>query len=240
MSTTAVASVSGQQLYISQFEKLSGDICNGATASVAQINDVMPNSISRTDLPVDNTTQRISQTALNTYVSGLVSANRVPAYTEDLQQQISADKEFYDAVRKEYCFYESRYRAALGRLIDAISAPGTIDQGLVSSSLASAKALNARLNSLLEIMNYVGNDRAGKVNQRNTDVAQTNTKLQSKVEQLNKQREFLMASDVRLQTQNEMIRYSAEKNRSMNIQIMFFVALNVIALGTVLTVYKSL
>jgi hypothetical protein len=37
-----------------------------------------------------------------------------------------------------------------------------------------------------------------------------------------------------------MMRYSAEKNRSMNIQIMFFVALNVVALGTVLTVYKNM
>ena len=35
------------------------------------------------------------------------------------------------------------------------------------------------------------------------------------------------------------MRYSAEKSRAMNIQIVFFVALNVVALGTIITVYKT-
>jgi hypothetical protein len=37
-----------------------------------------------------------------------------------------------------------------------------------------------------------------------------------------------------------MMRFSAEKNRAMTIQILFFVGLNVVALGTVLTVYRGL
>jgi hypothetical protein len=37
-----------------------------------------------------------------------------------------------------------------------------------------------------------------------------------------------------------MMRFSGEKNRAMNIQIMFFVALNVVAIGTVMSVYGSM
>ena len=228
------------RLYMNQFDKLAGDICKGAIATAAQVGDVMPGGISRPDLPIDNTTMRISQTALSGYVNGLVASKQIPEQMSSITDQVAADRTFYDSLRKEYCFYEARYKAALAQLIDTISAPGTVDQGQVSGVLTSAKALNMRLNSLLEIMNHVGNDRAQKVNVRNKDIDTTNTRLQTKVAQLKSQREFLSSSDVRVRTQEEMVRYSAEKNRAMSIQIMFFVALNVVALGTVLTVYKGM
>jgi hypothetical protein len=64
--------------------------------------------------------------------------------------------------------------------------------------------------------------------------------VEAKLAVLAEQKNFLESSDATIQTQQEMLRYSAEKGRAMNIQIMFFVALNVVALGTVLTVYRSM
>jgi len=99
--------------------------------------------------------------------------------------------------------------------------------------------LNKRLNSLLEILNYVGNSRARDVNERSPDIDKANVSLQDKINVLKKQQDFLTSSDTVTRTQEEMVRYSAEKNHAMNIQIIFFVAVNVIALGTIITVYKS-
>jgi hypothetical protein len=100
--------------------------------------------------------------------------------------------------------------------------------------------LNIRLNTLLEILNYVSNLRASAVNSRAPQITEANTKLKEAIKKLQEQKTLLESSDVRIRTQEEMMRYSSEKSRAMNIQIMFFVGLNVVALGTIITVYKTM
>ena len=227
------------RIYTNQFQPLSSDICNGAAASYDQVGDVMPNSVSTTSLPVDNSTKRISTSALQGYVQGLINSGQIPGQLPEFDKQTAADRAFYDDVRAEYCFYEARYVAALTQFVALVSDPRGADQGAVSGALNATINLNKRLNSLLEIMNYVSNDRSQKVNSRSPAIEAANASLQEKIAVLKNQQEFLQSSDVRIRTQEEMIRFSAEKSRAMNIQIMFFVALNVVAIGTVLTVYTG-
>jgi hypothetical protein len=225
------------QVYANQQQQLSSDICDGATASVDQIGDIMKNSISTTTLPIDDTTKRISQSALDGYIQALIVSGQIPGQVGDIDSQVKADSDFYDAVKVEYCFYESRYVAALTQFMTLVSDPRGADP---SAALTATVNINKRLNSLLEIMNYVGNDRAQKVNARSPTINAANAALQQKIGLLSSQQEFLQSSNVRIRTQEEMMRYSAEKSRAMNIQIMFFVALNVVALGTIFTVYKGI
>lgn len=227
------------RVYTNQVQQLSQDICNGASASVDQISDVMPNSISTTTLPVDDSTKRISTTALQGYIAQLESTGTIPGQMDSFDKQMRADKAFYASLQNEYCFYETRYVAAMTQFLALVSNPNGADQGAVTSTLASTVALNQRLNSLLEIINYVGNERAQMVNERSPAIDAANQALDQKLATLAEQQIMLTSGDARLKTQAEMIRYSAEKSRAMNIQIMFFVALNVVALGTVFTVYKS-
>lgn len=237
--------VSGLQysgrVYTNQFAQLSQDICTDtAAASADQINDVMPNSISTTTLPVDDSTGRISQSAVQGYVENLVGTGAIPGQMGSFDQQMEADKRFYAAIQAEYCWYESRYKAALSQFLALVAQPQGADPNAVQAALDATVALNRRLNSLLEVLNYVGNERARRVNNRNPQIDAANAELEKKLAVLRKQQEMLTSGTGRIQTQEEMVRYSAEKSRAMNIQIMFFVALNVVALGTVLTVYKSL
>jgi hypothetical protein len=227
------------RIYMNQLQQLSTDVCQGASASVDQIGDVMANSLSSTTLPVDDTTKRISATALQGYVQNLIDQGQIPGTQPSFDEQVQADKTFHDAVQAEYCFYESRYLAALQQFLALIADPRGADPNSVNAALSATIQINKRLNSLLEILQYVSNDRAQKVNARSPQLDQANQLLDDKLTTLAQQKEFLERGDVRLRTQEEMIRYSAEKSRAMNIQIMFFVALNVVALGTVLTVYKN-
>lgn len=227
------------RVYTNQFQQLSSDICNGATATVDQIGDVMPNSISTTTLPVDDSTKRISRSALEGYVTTLVGTGQIPGQNADFDAQMQADGAFYAALQSEYCFYEARYVAALTQFINLVADPHGADPNAVSGALTATVNINKRLNSLLEIMNHVSNDRAQKVNSRGPTLDSANATLQDKISILKSQQEFLQSSVVRIRTQEEMMRYSAEKSRAMNIQIMFFVALNVVALGTIFTVYKG-
>jgi hypothetical protein len=228
-------------VYSNQFSALSTDICKDApSVSADQVNDVMPNSISTTTLSVDDTTGRISQSAIQGYVENLVGTGAIPGQMGTFDQQMQADKTFYGAVQSEYCFYETRYQAALAQFLSLAAQSQGADPNALQAALDSTTALNKRLNSLLEVLNYVGNERARRVNNRGAAIDAANAALDQKLATLRQQQEMLTSGVGRARTQEEMVRFSAEKSRAMNIQIMFFVALNVVALGTVLTVYKSL
>ena len=227
------------RVYMNQFQQLSADICQGAAVSLDKVGDVMPNSISTTSLPIDADTKRINRSALQSHIERLVSAGQIPGKIREFDIQMKADAAFYTSVQIEYCFYESRYRAALTQFLALVADAHGADQNAISGALATTVNLNKRLNSLLEVLNYVGNDRATTLNKRSPMINDANEDLRKKIEILKAQQEYLQKSDVRLRTQEEMMRFSAEKSRAMNIQIMFFVALNVVALGTIITVYKS-
>jgi hypothetical protein len=227
------------RVYMNSFQALGKDICNGATASPTQINDVYPNGVSNPQLTMDPTTHRISQQALQSYVTTLMTSGLVPGQMGSFDDQMNADKGFYAAIQAEYCFYEARYVAALTQFLSIVSQPNP-DQSAADAALQPVIALNGRLNSLLEIMSYVINDRAQKINSRSPAIDQANQQLDANIATLTAQKAFLTSSDATIKTREEMVRYSAEKSRAMNIQIMFFVALNVVALGTVLSVYKAM
>ena len=225
--------------YMTQYPQLASDICKGASVSATQVGDVMPNGVSTTTLPIDPGTKRISATALQGYVEGLVTQGVIPGKAATLDAQIVADKKFYAGLQAEYCFYEPRYVAALTQLLTLMADPNGADAKTLQTSTNTVVGLNARLNSLLEIANYLANTRASAVAARGTAIDAANAGLDDKIARLSQQREALMTDEGRIQTQREMMRYSAEKGRAMNIQIMFFVALNVVALGTVLSVYRG-
>jgi hypothetical protein len=228
------------RVYTNQFAKLSQDICKGVSVSIKQVTDVMPGGISTTTLTVDNTTGRVSASALQSYVENLIGTGKIPGKMASFDEQMTRDKAFYAAVQSEYCFYESRYKVALQHFLQMAANLQGADQKVLQSALNTTIALNQRLNSLLEIINYVGNSRASSVNTRGPEIDAANQELQQRLSVLRSQQEMLTTDAGRIRTQEEMMRYSAEKSRAMNIQIMFFVALNVIALGTVFTVYKAM
>jgi len=228
------------QVYMNQAPRLSSSICDGVTVSPDQIGDIYPNGVSSPSLPIDNTTHRISQQALQGHVENLIGQGRIPGQLGDFPAQMAADKAFYAAVQSEYCFYEARYVAALSQFLTLVSAQPATDSGAVQAALNQTIALNMRLNSLLEVINYVGNDRARQVNVRSPAIDKANQEVQQKLAVLDSQKQFLEQSDAVERTQREMMRFSSEKNRAMTIQILFFVGLNVVAIGTVLTVYRGL
>jgi hypothetical protein len=228
------------RMYMNEAAQLAQNICQGGTATVDQIYDEAPNSISTAALPIDSQTNRIAASAVQGHVDSLVAQGLVPGEGGTLDSLVTADAAFYAAVKTEYCFYEARYIAALTQFLTLAAAPSGADQATLKKTLDQTIVLNKRLNSLLEIVAYVGNQRAQATNNRSNQIVSANKAVGDKLALLASQKDFLESSDATIRTQEAMIRYSAEKGRAMNIQIMFFVALNVVALGTVLTVYRSM
>jgi len=225
------------RVYANEYNSLSTDICKGQTVAPDKVNEVMPNSISTVSIQFNPTTKRLDTNQLANYVKGLVAKGVIPGNTLEFDALMQADTAFYNAIQTEYCFYETRYKAALTEFITQVSTQNGTD---TTSALNATINLNIRLNTLLEILNHVSNLRATAVNNRSPQITDANKKLQEAIKRLQEQKAMLETSDGRIRTQEEMIRYSAEKSRAMNIQIMFFVAMNVVALGTIITVYKSM
>ena len=229
------------QTYLNQVNQMNGSMCDSTTATYAQVNDVFPNGVASPTnaLAIDQTTQRISKNSLDEHVGRLKTSGVVPGQIADITEQIRRDQLFYSEVMKEYCFYEKRYTAALTQFITDVS---QTDAGpnAGATALQATINLNKKLNIILEVMHYIGNQRAQSVNNRNSQINEANNQINSRLLELQNQQNFLQSSDVRIQTQSEMMRFSKEKNSAMNIQIMFFITLNVVALGTMLTVYKNL
>ena len=230
------------QVYMNNVQMMTQEICSGGPVSYTDPNfsTQFPNGVTPSQsLPIDPTTNRITASAIHDYVENiLIPGGKVPDQMATIDAQIQADRTFYASVKTEYCYYEARYIGALTQFITEVSSTqATATSG--QAALATTIKLNVTLNTLLEIMNYVGNKRARAVNDRNNVIFVANQKVNKRLGELNAQQSFLQSSDVRLKTQSEMMRYSKEKNNAMNIQIMFFVALNVVALGTVFVVYKN-
>jgi len=230
------------KVYTNNVQMMTQNICPAGTVSYTDptFTARFPNGVTPTQpLAIDPTTKRITASAIQNYVDNtLTPAGKVPEVKATIDEQIMADRTFYASVKSEYCFYEMRYIGALTQFITEVSAlNATASSG--QAPLTATINLNVTLNTLLEIMNYVGNKRARAVNDRNNDIFKANEKINARLSELAGQQAFLQSSDVRIKTQSEMMRYSKEKNNAMNIQIMFFVALNVVALGTVFVVYKN-
>ena len=225
------------KMYMNSTNAMTTNICPGGNVAYSSVYEKIPNSVSTDKLPIDPSTKRISTSALQGYVNNLISTGAIPEQRGDITAQIAADKTFYANIQAEYCFYEARYIAALTQFITEISDK---NGGTGERPLQQTVSLNKRLNSLMEIISYIGNDRARKVNDRSSAINAANVAVDAKLAQLQAQQKYLESTNVRLETQAEMMRYSKEKNSAMNIQVLFFIALNVVAIGTVFTVYTRL
>ena len=211
-------------IYQNPAQKLTSSFCPGSVP-YTQVGERMEGGVSEPNL--DKAT-----------VKGLVLA-KFPGYSDlttigSFDKNMEIDRAAYASIQKEYCFYELRYIAAINRFVDNV-ANNVNDQAVIDQTVE----LNKRLNSLLLILDFISNFRSEKTNERAPLISEANKRLQDKIAALKKQQDFLESSDVHIRTQEEMMRYSAEKSRAMNIQIIFFVAINIVALGTIITVYKS-
>jgi len=100
--------------------------------------------------------------------------------------------------------------------------------------------LNARLNSLLEIMNALSQERADNVQQNKQSVNQLNATISQKLSDLQAQYNRIKKNDNTILRQTRMVEYTKEKNEAVSNQIGLYIALNVAAIGMIFFVSRSL
>jgi hypothetical protein len=206
---------------------------NDISATVAY-----PNGIAFSGFDLVN--QRIPADVLAAKVQSLTSAGIIPDNKKLVDDQIAVDSQFYKTVSLEYCYYENRYTYLLKKYLKLLMSDIQSDLQMAQSVNGSVVDLNKKLQSLLEIMNFISNDRAKRVDGYREHLKSGNVIVNSNLDKLTALKTQLGQGNLKLTTQKEMQKFTEEKNRALRVQITVFAVLNVVALGVVYTAYNQM
>lgn len=157
----------------------------------------------------------------------------------DMDKLVQQDAMMFEKLKNEYCFYEMRYRWALKDFLKKATSRIGADTAAAAAMLANTKVLNLRVNSVLEVMNFLAQRRVPEANMNKSAINNFNKSINQKMERLNKAYAFLNRENAIVLTQRESVRYTQEKNNYTSNQIAVWAALNIVALGTLFYVYRN-
>lgn len=216
---------------------------------------VFPNGVMSESLAIDQQTGRIRPSQIAMHYQKLLDNGVIPKHPEQviagdnsasvrveekiMEKTVEIDAGFYNKVKAEYCFYEQRYRYALKRFLQLATSRDTKTNPEAQRMLQHTKKLNLRLNSVLEVMNFMTQQRVKDTNMNKDAVNKSNIAINKTLERLQNAYKKLDSDNAMLITQKEMVRYTHEKNNYTTNQISLWAALNVLALGTIFYVYRN-
>lgn len=218
--------------------------------SDADLMKKMDGGVASDSLVPDGGSGRVSAAAIASHVQALQGSGILKprpmrtiaggAQETDTDALKAADAELHAKLRQEYCYYEQRYRYALKNFLFKATSRNANDNPEAHRMLRDTKTLNIRLNSVLEVMNYLTQQRVDLVNTNTASANQANTSINKKLGQLNSAYKLLNNDNAIVMTQKESVRYTEEKNNYNSNQIALWTAMNVVALASIYYVYKSI
>lgn len=204
--------------------------------------------IASENLVQDAKTGRIPIAALSDYVTTLENNGAIKKtpevkvgndYEMNMDMRMKQDTELYTTFNDEYCYYEQRYRYALKQFLTFSTSRLQADNLKAEAMLENTKILNRRLNSLLEIMNYMAASRVSTTNMNKDAINSYNTSINMRLSKLKQNYGMLEKENAIVETQKEAVRYTEEKNKYTSNQIAIWGSLNVLALATIFYVYRN-
>jgi hypothetical protein len=206
-----------------------------------------PGGVGSDALVPDATTGRVSVSLLQAHVNTLESAGVLKPrpkievgkeFETNMDALIANDAALYAKLQAEYCYYEQRYRYSLRNFLTKATSRNPADNTAAQTMLQNTKLLNLRLNSVLEVMNYIAQSRVDVVNMNKEDINTRNADINQKMDRLRSTYTMLSKENVVINTQKEAVRYTEEKNNYTSNQIALWAAMNVVALGVIFYVYR--
>jgi hypothetical protein len=196
--------------------------------------------IASSTLPIDATTKKISQSALQNYMSQLQSSGKIPSGSGgNPNEQADKDKLFQLGVQQEYCYYESRYLSSMKSFLDLSTSGNTDDVPAAKNFLQASKTLNTKINSMLELLNLLSSSRIDAMGKIKAAVDNTNSRISTATAQVQNQYKLLSADNALMETQKQAMKYTKEKNDAIMNQISLFTIMNAFAIGAIFAIVRS-
>jgi hypothetical protein len=197
---------------------------------------------------------RLNQVVSNLQEKGVIP--KAPAMTGAknqatvIQKFMDSEAEFIEGVKKEYCYYNSRYRYSLNDMIKTLSDGYAQDnkdlvtikpnKDLVTIKLEKTLALNQKLNDITQIMNAATRLRLAQSQEHNQSINALNETLMARSKKLNEESQILTSKQDDAVLYKNMVKVTTEKANYTNNMLMIYSFLNIIAISTLFYVYRSI
>jgi hypothetical protein len=183
---------------------------------------------------------------LNQLVSSLKSQNIVPTATTSASSGdtfVLKQKSFLASIKEEYCFYDSRYKYALQKLLSTVqqgymTQSGDVQQG-IQTYLQYTQRLNQKINDLTQIINAITNDMESGASNLSSEVKKFNKEVQEKQKALDEQNKILSSQTAATKLNKEMVNFTEKKNKYTNNLLNLYGFMNIVAIGLLIYVYRS-
>ena len=203
--------------------------------------NVLPSSI----LPTDRDGGGMLKTSMLTdWISRLEGAGMIPSIkSSSSSSYVTKVTALLDSAKREYCFYEARYRASLQYLFTGIRNSTTNNteeaKRLVETRLQTTQSLNRKVNDLIQIMNAITEKMMKSSTTLRDEIEEFKKNLRLKRDKLDEQNRVIQSNEASMQLEKEMVKYSEEKARYSDNLLKMYSFLNVVALGMLIYVYKA-
>jgi hypothetical protein len=211
-------------------------------------------STSESLLPADSSprspTNQLTEEALKAHMANLTAKGVIKApptvgsKPEAIHEYLQADEATLNAMQAEYCYYATRYRYCIMKLIETSAgvptAGSSASQPALGDWLTAARKLNTRLMDLVSIMKALTMTRMEMGPQMGADVAKLNADLSVRMKKLSEQSGDLASSgNGDNKVYKKMVEYTKQKAKANANLVLLYTFMNLVALGMLFYVYRA-
>ena len=153
---------------------------------------------------------------------------------------ISKENAFRTNLLEEYCYYQKRYFFVLDQFLSQLSTiTGNSVTQKINSLRTGATNLNKRLNTIIQISNYVATKRYAEAKNAGITINSENAQLQSYRSKLQAQSDILTKESNNADLYKRMVEYTTEKNKANTNLLTLYAGLNIIALAIIIKLARD-
>lgn len=181
----------------------------------------------------------LSESTLKQLIQNFKSTQIIPTKI-DTKEKVQL---LLNNIKKEYCFYDTRYKYALQKLFDTVKVglnnPSVEIKNNINNYLQLTRKLNQKLNDLTQIVDSISQEII-KINaELKNEITQFNNEIKDKKTKIEEQNDILSSGQAVSILNKKMVKYTEEKAKYTNNLLKLYSFLNIVALGLLVYVYRS-
>ena len=164
-----------------------------------------------------------------------------PDSSDPLNLYTKKEADLHDAIKAEYCHYETAYFSALDAFLQSLASsslgqqPGQNVQG----NLALAKQTNQRLTVFTQLINAIAKKRYSDSQSMQNQINTMNDGFQKRGVALAEQAKILNKESAGADVHKRMVTYTIEKNKANNNLLTLYSLLNISAIAMLIYISRS-
>jgi len=191
----------------------------------------------------DRTNGLLTDAKVKSIVDAHIKSGVLPAATAPVEVYDDKAKKFLVNAKKEYQFYNARYKFAVQQLISTIASgynrAVSDTQTAIENYQVSATKLNVKLNDCIQVIKGISDNMTQVSAKMRADLDELNKTMEKNKERLAHQSKIIRSNQASSKINKEMMKYSEEKGRYTDNLLKMYSFLNIVALGLLVYIYRA-